>query len=199
MSCPRSDSERGQEPLTRPIGGNETPPSVSPAASSEHHSVVVHTRAGIEARADAVALDLGVDRKDAFKMLDCGQLRGTVAEMRLAPLRFLLDTDTETDGDASSDTADFLVVVQRLRDTLGERRGRIRVSDVQELAGLERPSYYRMNLIARALRHLGWRRTRCRFGGTLAYGYSRGTRLQREDILEIERREDGQVTLKEVP
>lgn len=69
----------------------------------------------------------------------------------------------------------------------------------RSLAGLERPSYYRMNLIARALRHLGWRRTRCRFGGTLAYGYSRGTRLQREDILEIERREDGQVTLKEVP
>ncbi len=101
------------------------------------------------------------------------------------------------DGDDPSDAADFLAVLQRLRDTLGERRGRIRVSDVQELAGLERPSYYRMNLIARALRHLGWRRTRCRFGGTLTYGYSRGTRLQREEILEIERREDGQVTLKE--
>ena len=54
-------------------------------------NVVMHTRAGIEARADAVARDLGVDRKAAFKMLDRGQLRGTVAEMRLAPLRFLLD------------------------------------------------------------------------------------------------------------
>lgn len=54
-------------------------------------NVVVHTRAGIEARVDAVARDLGVDRKAAFRMLDRGELRGTVAEMRLAPLRFLLD------------------------------------------------------------------------------------------------------------
>jgi hypothetical protein len=54
-------------------------------------SVVVFTRAGIEARADAVAKGLGVDRKKAFQMLDAGKLRGTVAEMRLSPLRFLLD------------------------------------------------------------------------------------------------------------
>jgi hypothetical protein len=54
-------------------------------------NVVVFTRVGIEARADAVARDLGVDREKAFKMLDEGKLRGTVAEMRLAPLRFLLD------------------------------------------------------------------------------------------------------------
>jgi hypothetical protein len=54
-------------------------------------SVVVFTRAGIEARADAVAKDLGVNREKAFRMLDQGKLRGTVAEMRLAPLRFLLD------------------------------------------------------------------------------------------------------------
>lgn len=54
-------------------------------------SVVVYTRAGIEARADAIAKGLGVDRKKAFRMLEQGKLRGTVAEMRLAPLRFLLD------------------------------------------------------------------------------------------------------------
>jgi hypothetical protein len=54
-------------------------------------SVVVFTRAGIEARADAVAKELGVNREKAFRMLDQGKLRGTVAEMRLAPLRFLLD------------------------------------------------------------------------------------------------------------
>jgi hypothetical protein len=54
-------------------------------------SVVVFTRAGIEARADAVAKDLGVNREKAFRMLDQGKLHGTVAEMRLAPLRFLLD------------------------------------------------------------------------------------------------------------
>jgi hypothetical protein len=54
-------------------------------------NVVEYTRAGIEARADAVARDLGVNRETAFRMLDRGELRGTVAEMRLAPLRFLLD------------------------------------------------------------------------------------------------------------
>jgi len=61
------------------------------AGRAPNGNVVVHTRAGIEARADAVARDLGVDRKAAFKRLDRGQLRGTVAEMQLAPLRFLLD------------------------------------------------------------------------------------------------------------
>jgi hypothetical protein len=54
-------------------------------------SVVVSTRAGIKARAAMVAKDLGVNLQEAFRMLDQGKLRGTVAEMRLAPLRFLLD------------------------------------------------------------------------------------------------------------
>lgn len=53
-------------------------------------NVVTYTRAGILARADAAARDLGVSRQAVFKMLDRGELHGTVAEMRLAPLRFLL-------------------------------------------------------------------------------------------------------------
>jgi hypothetical protein len=53
-------------------------------------TVVVYTRAGIEARADAIAKELGVGRKKAFRMLEEGKLRGTAAELRLAPLRFLL-------------------------------------------------------------------------------------------------------------
>jgi hypothetical protein len=53
-------------------------------------SVVVFTRTGIEAQADAIAKDLGVNRKTAFRMLEEGKLRGTAAELRLAPLRFLL-------------------------------------------------------------------------------------------------------------
>jgi hypothetical protein len=53
-------------------------------------SVVVFTRAGIEAQADAIAKDLGVNRNKAFRMLEEGKLRGTAAELRLAPLRFLL-------------------------------------------------------------------------------------------------------------
>jgi hypothetical protein len=110
---------------------------------------------------------------------------------------FILDDGTadEVPGEVS-DASDFLMVVTRLRGALGDARGKIRVADVQALAGLERPSYYGMSLIARALRHLGWRRLRCRFGGTVAYAYARGTRLQREGVLEIERREDGQIVLK---
>lgn len=53
-------------------------------------SVVVYTRAAIEARADAVAKELGIGRDEAFRRLDAGKLRGTAAELRLAPLRFLL-------------------------------------------------------------------------------------------------------------
>jgi hypothetical protein len=59
--------------------------------SNANGSVVVSTRAGIKGRAAAVAKDLGVNLQEAFRMLDQGKLRGTVAEMRLAPLRFLLD------------------------------------------------------------------------------------------------------------
>lgn len=96
----------------------------------------------------------------------------------------------------SEDAADLASMVSLLRRVLGDARGKIRVVDVQVLAGLDRPSYYRMSLIARALRHLGWRRARYRFSGTLAYGYARGTRFQREDILEIERGVDGQFGLR---
>jgi len=97
---------------------------------------------------------------------------------------------------SSDDATDFLMVVTRLRGVLGDARGRIRVSDVQQLAGLERSSYYRMSLIARALRHLGWERVRYRFSGVITYAYARGTRLQRETVLEIERCKDGQFGLK---
>jgi hypothetical protein len=108
-----------------------------------------------------------------------------------------VDADVEVPcGDLASDAADFLGVVTRLRGALGDARGKIRVAVVQALAGLERPSYYRMSLIARAMRHLGWKRARYRFNGSLAYAYARGTRLQRESILEVERDEGGQLVVK---
>jgi hypothetical protein len=102
-------------------------------------------------------------------------------------------------GLLSEEASDLLGMVTLLRGALGDARGKIRVVDVQALAGLDRPSYYRMSLIARALRHLGWKRSRYRFNGTVAYGYGRGTRLQREDILEVERSADGQFVLKRAP
>lgn len=59
-------------------------------AARVNGNVVEYTRAEVEAKVDDVARDLGVSRAVAFRMLDRGELRGTVAEMRLAPLRFLL-------------------------------------------------------------------------------------------------------------
>lgn len=105
------------------------------------------------------------------------------------------DEIPEGEADRSSDTSDFLEVVTRLRSVLGDFRGRIRVVDAQALAGLGRPSYYRMSLIARALRHLGWKRSRYRFEGVLTYAYAKGTRLQRENILDVERGEDKQLVV----
>lgn len=99
-------------------------------------------------------------------------------------------------GPLSEEAQDLLAMVTLLRSALGDVRGKIRVVDVQVLAGIGRPSYYRMSLVARALRHLGWKRARYRFHGTVAYGYARGTRLQREDILEIERGAEGQFVLR---
>jgi hypothetical protein len=107
------------------------------------------------------------------------------------------DLDEEAvSGALSEEASDFLGMVSLLRGALGDARGKIRVVDVQSLAGLDRPSYYRMSLIARALRHLGWKRSRYRFNGVVAYGYARGTRFQREEILDIEPCSDGQFGLK---
>jgi hypothetical protein len=99
-------------------------------------------------------------------------------------------------GSLTEEAADLLAMIALLRRALVDARGKIRVVDVHVLAGLDRPSYYRMSLIARALRHLGWKRSRYRFNGALAYGYARGSRLQREELLEIERGTDGQFGLK---
>ena len=98
--------------------------------------------------------------------------------------------------DSSIGASDLLVMVTRLRRALGDARGKLRVSDAHVLGGLERQSYYQTHLIAHALRHLGWERGRYRFDGTVRYAYVKGTRLQRENILEITRGEDGQFVVK---
>lgn len=96
----------------------------------------------------------------------------------------------------NSDATAFLEVLTRLRQALGDARGKIRVSDVHQLAGLGRPTDYRSRLIARALRHLGWERRRYRFEGSIAYAYAKGTRLQRETILEVASCDSGQLAVK---
>jgi hypothetical protein len=110
--------------------------------------------------------------------------------------RVTQDIEEAVSGSISEEASDFLGMVSLLRGALGDARGKIRVVDVQALAGLARPSYYRMSLIARALRHLGWKRSRYRFNGSVAYGYARGTRFQREEILDIEPTAGGQFGLK---
>ena len=96
----------------------------------------------------------------------------------------------------SSDATAFLEVLTRLRQALGDARGKIRVAAVHQLAGLGRPTDYRSRLIARALRHLGWERGRYRFDGAIAYAYAKGTRLQRETILEVASGDGGQLAVK---
>ena len=96
----------------------------------------------------------------------------------------------------SSDATTFLEVLTRLRQALGDARGKIRVADVHQLAGLGKPTDYRSRLIARALRHLGWERGRARFDGAIAYAYVKGTRLQRETILEVASGDGGQLAVK---
>jgi SLT domain-containing protein len=106
-------------------------------------------------------------------------------------------TIAERAADVSGDASTFLEVLTRLRHALGDTRGKIRVSDAQILAGLDRKSHYATRLIARALRHLGWKRARYRFDGSHAYAYAKGTRLQRETILEVTSGDEGQLVVKQ--
>ena len=110
------------------------------------------------------------------------------------------DADDEVDIVSAApdlgDAAVFLEVLSRLRRALDGARGKLRVSDAQILAGLDRKSYYGSRLIARALRHLGWQRGRCRFNGKVAYAYAKGTRIQRETTLELVRGSGGQLVVK---
>ncbi len=80
---------------------------------------------------------------------------------------------------------DFLGVLELLHHALGDTTGRLHIADTHLLGGVQRPSHYRMSLIARALRQLGWERTRYRIDGKLTYMYAKGTRLQRETVLRV--------------
>ena len=77
--------------------------------------------------------------------------------------------------------------------TLGNVRGKLRAADAVSLAGFDRRSWYRSQLVGRAMRDLGWERGRYRFGGGLHYAYAKGSRLERELVLDVERAADGVV------
>lgn len=90
---------------------------------------------------------------------------------------------------------DLSRVTARLRSSLDGMHGKLRGVDVYALAGFSRPSYARAKLVVAAMRDLGWKRGRLRFDGALYYAYVRGSELEREIILDIERGEDGQLVV----
>jgi len=92
--------------------------------------------------------------------------------------------------------ADFELVLGRLRAALDDARGKLRAADALTLAGFESPSYHRTQLVARALRKLGWERGRYRFHGNLLYAYARGTQLEREAMLVVERGDEDRLVVK---
>ncbi len=91
---------------------------------------------------------------------------------------------------------DLLAVASRLREALDDARGKLRVSDALALAGFDRPSFYRTQLVGRAMRELGWERGRFRFNGALLYAYVRGSLLEREVVLDVERGDDDRLVVK---
>ena len=91
---------------------------------------------------------------------------------------------------------DLLAVTARLRASLDGAYGKLRVVDALALAGFPRPSYARAKLVAGAMRELGWDRGRLRFDGALFYAYARGSQLEREVVLDVERGENDQLVVK---
>ncbi len=90
---------------------------------------------------------------------------------------------------------DLVAVTSRLRRALAATRGRLRVDDAILLAGFKRRSQLRSTLVGRAMRRLGWERGRYRFDGDLGYAYARGSSLEREVVLDVERRGNGRLVV----
>jgi hypothetical protein len=94
------------------------------------------------------------------------------------------------------DAEDLRACAARLTTALGKETGKLRVSDALRLAGFEQSSFQRMRLVAQALTSLGWTRCRLRFNGVLVYAYARGSKLERETILDAVLGDDGQLIVK---
>jgi hypothetical protein len=91
---------------------------------------------------------------------------------------------------------DFEAVLKRLQIALHDAYGKLRSADALALAGFKSSSYYRQLIVARALRELGWERGRFRFNGGMLYAYARGSQLEREALLDVERGDDDRVVVK---
>ena len=97
---------------------------------------------------------------------------------------------------ALAEDPDFAPLCDRLRDLLADASGKLRADDALFLAGFDRRSPARSRLLANAMRQLGWERGRFRFGGSLEYAFARGSLLEREVILEVDRGEDGRLVVR---
>jgi len=79
-------------------------------------------------------------------------------------------------------------LVDVLHRVLGERTGKLRVSDAYLICGIEpgKATQDQMERFGRAIRELGWERQRRRFDGALDYAYVKGSDAQRYAQLAVE-------------
>jgi hypothetical protein len=79
-------------------------------------------------------------------------------------------------------------LVDILHRALGNRTGKLKVSDAYLIAGIEggKASQDQIFRFGRAIRELGWERKRRRFDGKLDYAYVKGTDTEREVELIVE-------------
>ena len=75
-----------------------------------------------------------------------------------------------------------------LHRALGNRTGRLRVSDAFLICGIEagKANQDQIERFGRAIRELGWERKRRRFDGSLEYAYVKGSPTEREVELVVE-------------
>jgi hypothetical protein len=107
------------------------------------------------------------------------------------------EIEKQPDANRSVDApSSYAEVVTRLRSALSDTRGKLPIPDAQTLAGFTGQSNYGTTVVGQAMNHLGWTRRRCRLKGQLKYAYTKGTPIQRETIIEIERSENGHVIVK---
>jgi len=105
------------------------------------------------------------------------------ASIRLDP-RLYADAAVEQEARLRGD--DPLVDV--LYRALGNRTGKLRVSDAYLICGLEagKVNQDQIERFGKAIRELGWERKRRRFDGALEYAYVKGTATEREIELVVE-------------
>ena len=91
---------------------------------------------------------------------------------------------------------DLARVLKRLRAALNGITGKLRASDALTLAGFTSPSYHRRLVVSRALRELDFEYGRHRINGKMIYAYTRGTPLECEAMIVVERTSDGSPVAK---